>query len=528
MTRSSRSSRVELLQTMSRLHQRTAIQLLIPTSLFCIALTILLITLVPTVYTLDSAEFTIVAHTLGFAHSPGYTLYTLVLHVFLQIPIGDPGYRANLFSALCLAATVPVLYSVGVRLLGGKLISAVVSLLWIWSYFVWSVGLFAEVYALQMLMLGVCIRVLLALNRYTNWRVTLVLGISVGLAIAAAPTTALFIPAVIVACLLARLGWIRRFLAGGIAIAIFTISLLYFPARFADQPTYNLLGTYNSSGEFLPIDLGTPAGVWWVISGKQFEPLFFSDGFIPSLDQLALTVELFLRNYTLLGVLLGLMGCWYWANRSRGTFTIWLVAFLTYTYFYTTYGAPDKQLMFGPGFLLWALAIGWGLQWITLNIYGPRGEEGLSSGRSWQRVPLLIIPVVVLLLNFPLLNLSQEYVVRERAQVAVSSLPANAFVFGRWFDIVPIEYLHFVEGKRPDLKLYNLFLFSPSDLQAFVSNAHLRGTPVVFVDSELQADDDLTVEWQWLFDGYEVDIQRLEITSARDVPLILLSLGARK
>ncbi|MBN1966748.1 MAG: DUF2723 domain-containing protein, partial [Anaerolineae bacterium] len=64
---------------------------------------LLLRTVVPTIYTLDSAEFVIGAQTLGFVHAPGYPLYLTLLHLWLKLLPGDAGYAGNLFSALALA-----------------------------------------------------------------------------------------------------------------------------------------------------------------------------------------------------------------------------------------------------------------------------------------------------------------------------------------------------------------------------------------------------------------------------------------
>src|SRR5512140_1123184 len=79
--------------------------------LFLVCLLVLLRTMAPTVYELDSAEFATGAAILGIVHSPGYPLFTLLSHLFTYLPVGDVAYRVNLFTAVCLALTAPVLYS---------------------------------------------------------------------------------------------------------------------------------------------------------------------------------------------------------------------------------------------------------------------------------------------------------------------------------------------------------------------------------------------------------------------------------
>ena len=66
----------------------------------------------------DSGEFAAVAATLGIAHPTGYPLYTMVGKVLTLIPFGTPARMLNLFSALCSALTLWVLYRATLLLLG--------------------------------------------------------------------------------------------------------------------------------------------------------------------------------------------------------------------------------------------------------------------------------------------------------------------------------------------------------------------------------------------------------------------------
>ena len=84
----------------------------------CVACVVYLFTLAPTVFTLDSAELTLAAYTLGLAHSPGYPTYLLSLHMFQHVPIGDVGYRSNLFSALANSFSVGALTLICEQLCG--------------------------------------------------------------------------------------------------------------------------------------------------------------------------------------------------------------------------------------------------------------------------------------------------------------------------------------------------------------------------------------------------------------------------
>src|SRR5205085_4646944 len=69
-----------------------------PAVVFILSLLVLLRTMAPTVYELDSAELATGAATLGIVHPPGYPLYTLVAHLFTLLPLRDVAFRVNLLS----------------------------------------------------------------------------------------------------------------------------------------------------------------------------------------------------------------------------------------------------------------------------------------------------------------------------------------------------------------------------------------------------------------------------------------------
>jgi hypothetical protein len=73
---------------------------------FGVPFVLYLLTLAPTVYNLDSAELTTAAATGGITRATGYPLYLLLGNLWSRLPLGDVGYRMNLFSAFNGALTV--------------------------------------------------------------------------------------------------------------------------------------------------------------------------------------------------------------------------------------------------------------------------------------------------------------------------------------------------------------------------------------------------------------------------------------
>ncbi|MBI5959458.1 MAG: DUF2723 domain-containing protein [Chloroflexi bacterium] len=426
-------------------------------AVFVVCLAVLLETLAPTLYTLDSAEFAIGAATLGIVHAPGYALYLTAAHSFTWLPVGDLGFRVNLFSAVNLALVAPILYALLLRLTGQWWAALAAALGFMWSYYVWATGIVAEIYASQIFTLALMLAVLALLYRSpdpaSRSRLVITLGGVFGLAVSTHPASILFAPGMVISFRLLNFRWRDCVWAALLAVSIVGISLIYFPVRYRADPALNLAGVYNTQGTFEAIDLRTPGGIWWLLSGRQFSGMFFADGLLPDLGQF---FSLFWGNYLGVGVLIGGLGIYDVYQTERRLFWIWIAFTLPYTYFYACYGVSDVETMFGPTYLLWAIMIAFGLRRLTPS---SRLRPILAFG----------LPMILLVINFPLLNLSSDRTVRTRAEHLLAEIPPNAVVLGHWWDIVPLQYLQMVEHQRTDLALRNQFLFSKADYQAYLA-----------------------------------------------------------
>ena len=75
-------------------------------------------TLAPTVIEGDAALFQFAPYALGVTYPTGFPLYILLGKLWVTIfPFGEIAWRMNLFSALCSAAALPLIYNAGRRLL---------------------------------------------------------------------------------------------------------------------------------------------------------------------------------------------------------------------------------------------------------------------------------------------------------------------------------------------------------------------------------------------------------------------------
>jgi hypothetical protein len=95
---------------------------------------------------LDTPMFQFIGRVLGVAHNPGYPLYVLVTYPFSYLPLGSLAYRINLFSALCGALTVALVFLLARELACRRGVSAAAALGLAFGHIFWSQSIIAEVY----------------------------------------------------------------------------------------------------------------------------------------------------------------------------------------------------------------------------------------------------------------------------------------------------------------------------------------------------------------------------------------------
>ncbi len=236
-------------------------------------------TLAPTVFTLDSAELTAAAYTLGIPHSPGYPVYLLLAHGFTYLPFGDIGYRVNLLSAVAGASTVALITWLVGRLTRGWLPGLIAGLSLGLSYYAWSVSVIAEVYTLQGLFLASLIGALWDWRASGRRRGLLLTAALLGLATANTLATLLWWPGLLVLAWSTphrrRLSARDGLLLGGLFLLALS-PLLYLPWRSAASPPFVYAGRYDATGAFHPLDLTRPRNLLWYVTGQQFSGQMFA------------------------------------------------------------------------------------------------------------------------------------------------------------------------------------------------------------------------------------------------------------
>ena len=484
-----------------------ALALLLPFGLY-------LLTVAPTIYNLDSAELTAAAASGGIVHPTGYPLYLLLGRLWTWLPVGDVGYRMNLFSALWGALTIFLAERIMRRLgVSGPARAGALGLL-ATAYFLWALSLIAEVYTLQTCLMAAWIWLLLRWVERPGSGRSLALGLATGLCLTHHAASLLFLPAGgLYAGALAWSQWRRagstapggdlypdgpaapsgrRRLWRSIGWGLFGLGLgllpfLYLPLAFRAGPPINYAGRFDAAGAFWPYSLDTWQGFWIMVSARDFH------GFLRLLPAAELGSQAvgFIANlwraFFGIGVTVGLVGLLVFLRHDWKLALTFAGMFMTHVLFYLHYHIIDRETMYLPAYLIWAIWVGVGYDEL-LRFANHRlapasaGVENPDRNPSW---PLALLPAALVILplavNWSLVDLSSEWSTRWMAQNALDQSAPHALVVAAWQLAPTIEYLQIVEGQRPDVQVINRFLISPADLQVLLAREISRRP--VYIDS---------------------------------------------
>lgn len=430
------------------------------------------LTLAPTIYNLDSAELTTAAATGGLIRATGYPVYLILGGLWSHLPVGDVGFRLNLMSALAGAFTLLL----SERILCHLNISAwarlaALGLLATAPYF-WTLSLIAEVYTLHTaLMAGVILALLAWREKPTPWRLALAVGlmaVSLGNHLA----TVLLIPGAVLFVLMVGGKEVlrpRTLIPLSLALLLGLSLYLYLPWRYGTNPTFNYAGTYDAEGVFHPVNLQTFSGFWWLVSGKAFATQMGGYTLTEFGYELGQFGQQLWRAFLGVGIGPAMLGMLVLARRDKPVALLFTLLFAANAFFYVNYRVIDKNTMFLPTYLVWALWLGVGYQaildWVA-------AADGSSSRSLWLwRGAMLVAAVAAAVVTYPQVSQADDWSTRERSEDILALVEPNALLLG-WWDVVPgVQYLQLVEGQRPDVLAINRFLISGDDMVQLINQA---------------------------------------------------------
>ena len=451
---------------------------------FGLPFTLYLLTLAPTIYNLDSAELTTAAATGGLVRVTGYPLYLILGYAWAQIPIGDVGYRMNLFSAFSGALTIALVERILRRWRVGPWATFGALGLLACAPFFWALSLIAEVYTLHTLLMATIILLLLRWSDQPTPGRLATVGLALGLSFGHHAATALLIPgcAWYVLSRAPRQALAPRSLLLSTGAFLAGLSVyLYLPLRYAATPAFNYAGYYDASGAFVLTDLRTPQGLWWLVSGRSFAGQMLAYHGADLWREAGRFGAQLWQAFFVLGVGPGLLGVALLLKRDWRLGGMLLCMFACNAAFYIDYRVVDKNTMFLPAYLVWALWLGLGYEQLLDWTRRARGAVTQTRGSILLQAAMAGGVLLALAWNWRLVDLSDDWSARSRGETILSQAEPQALILG-WWDTVPvIEYLQLVEGQRPDVQAINRFLIAREDMARLIER-EMAHRPV-YVDS---------------------------------------------
>jgi hypothetical protein len=427
-----------------------------------------LLTLSPTVQSLDSAELATGSYLLGIVHATGYPLYLLLGKLFTYLPAGDVAYRVNLMSALFAALTCGTVYGISLKLTRSWALSLLGALFWGFSFYLWQSAVVAEVYSLQTFLTGMLFWLLLKWDESSSDRLLYLFaglyGLSLGNHMSGLLLAASFAYLILSKRPLRLQRW--RLVVGMALCFVAGLSIYaYLPIRYLADPPLNYVDSYYQ------VDLTTPKGLLWMMSGQMYR--FFA--FAYPLDKIGHEILRGLswmwRNFLGVGIPIGMLGLVYLFRARRRWAAGLLLALVLNLLFFANYRVVDKHSMFLVAYLIWALFIPLG--YLAIAEWWSTRRDLLAHPSRHNLITAVLLGAVVLLTAIQVLtnqhwaNHRNRWQWRRSAEQVLTEIEPNAVLASQWSPAVVLEYLQLVEGQRPDVMIVNRSRYSVAQYYQF-------------------------------------------------------------
>lgn len=409
---------------------------------FAAALVLYVRTLLPGVGFGDWADAQLNPVRLGIMHPTGYPLYVLVGKLFSLIPVESVAYRANLLSAVTMAAVVGVVVLIAVRLGVRPVIAVGAALCLAVTGTVWQEATFSEMNGLHLLLVA------LLLHRALVWREKrrdrdLLLGALIGglcvsnhgLAITVVPLVFLFVLAD------ARREIARRpvvLVKAAGAFALGLLPYLYLPLRAMAGPS-------ELFGAFLTWD-----GFYDHVTGEQFRSdmhFLSTESVGAALAAAPKVVEHLVSVSNVVLIVVAVAGIAILLRRDRWFGVLLVVLGAVNVYAYAGYlGNLSHYLL-----TTW-LILGIGLAVASEAVVGLVVDRAGARAAPIQYA-VMGLALVLLAANWATHDASANRDGERFTEAVFAALPRDAVLLTYWDALTALSYEHCIEGVRPDVSL---------------------------------------------------------------------------
>lgn len=391
----------------------------------------------------DGGDLITASITLGVPHPPGYPTYVLLGKLFSLIPIGTFAFRFNLFSALCMSGATGLLALAAREGLASSSSEATEhspedskaaanqvaawhgaalgsALLFAFLPLVWRQAIVSEVYALNLLVVAALVW---SLHSRVKETIPWLPGLLLGLALSTHLTSFLLAPAVL------GLTPYRRWPKVALGCVIGLLPFLAIPALARGAS---------------PVIWGQPTnldGWWWLVSAQIYRPNLFSlapghwpERLVTWLREpsvpiaIAMSLVVMVRRSSLHDL----------PRRAQILLTSVAGLYALNAFFYDT---PDSLVLLLPAFLL--------LSVLFATAHADTGPM------------LLILPLLLLVLNFQRIDLSDVNGQRPLVESVLEEAPDGAILFTEGDEeTFTLWYFLYAERQRSDLIVIDEDLFA--------------------------------------------------------------------
>ncbi len=371
----------------------------------------------------------------GVAHPAGYPLYLVLSRPFLEIPYGSPAFRTNLFSAFVTICAVIFLYYTILQLFAemrwARFSAFISALVFGLIPFTWGQALVTEVYALQGLLLVLC---LFAWTSITLKNKVFIQGLVFGLALGSHLTSILMFPILLWNYREDRRVTLKEFYLRVAGVLTGLSLYLVLPVRAAGNPAVNWG------------DVSTLSGFLWLVSGRLYSHFLFDLSAAEIFDRLRSMPGLILQQFTWVGVLAALYGLFSLRSKGLRAASLWIVfSAMTFSVFY---GSIDSQVYLQPVWIIFSI-------WIASGVLDLISVLNRLPGTRYMLAGLMIAGTAFWISGtFQQVDLSQDRTAGVFIFQANISIPKDAIllmdedrvVFSMWYSQLAL-------GERKDVVL---------------------------------------------------------------------------
>lgn len=449
------------------------------------SLTLYIRTLAPGLLYGDSGEFQTVVYSLGMTHPTGYPIYVLFGRLFTLLPLGDPAWRVNLFSAVLGALTVANVCLM-VRLLSGWRIAAATAAITLTvTPLFWYFSVIAELYIPACAFLSTVLLFLLLWRQNGNWHWLAASALLGGLSLGVHSSVALAAPAVLgYLALTARSGreWIAAIGGALLGLALAFTAFLALDARNPDAGYYNAtvepalsVWGMDETGFDSPLER-----LEFLYAARQFNYAMFKHPaetmpFIAGIYRDVLGEAFAPLPLALMGI--GLIGLFFQRWREG---LLLLLCWGVQMFFITNYNIFDVVVFFVPTFVFLALWIGIGLGMLMQSFsWGLQriGQEKLAAPAA-KLIGVIVLGLTIQIWRGMALEawesktvvfmrdtdfeeypypINDPQAVHREAQSLVDGIEDNAIVFTNWDMLFPCYYVTHIEQGRLSMDFHETY-----------------------------------------------------------------------